>query len=166
MVLGGGSQVGGVPNYNNGGGNHFSRIEEVEGLRCIQASGVWWLNVKQAASKFLAEVVDKEQVFYFRPYSYTPKGITKAYFFEDNSGEISLVPLGFCPMRSQTTLVVVAPSLLPNKLESRESVALYNPKRVFRQLGYDQGAVIISGVRPRSAWSQMRSTLARGTIRF
>lgn len=85
---------------------------------------MWWLNVKEAASKFLAEVVDKEQVFNIPPYSYTPQGISMADFFEEKSGEISLVPPESCLMRSQTLLVLVAPFQLSNKLELGASVAL------------------------------------------
>lgn len=34
--------------------------------------------------------------------------------------------------------------MLPFKLESNQGAVLYNPQRVLRQLGYDQGAVTIS----------------------
>lgn len=43
-------------------------------------------------------------------------------------------------------LATVAPTLLPTKLEIRESVTVYNPQRVVRQLGYDQGADDLGGV--------------------
>lgn len=65
---------------------------EDETLRFIQAQAWWWLNVKQAVSKFLAKVVYKEQDFNFFPYSYTPRVITKALLFKEHNGEINLVP--------------------------------------------------------------------------
>lgn len=42
-------------------------------------------------------------------------------------------------MKAQTLLVIVAPTLLPNKLESRETIIVYNPQQVLRQFSYDQG---------------------------
>lgn len=38
----------------------------------------------------------------------------------------------------------MVPTLLPMKLETKESIAMYNAQRMLRQLGYDQGVVIIS----------------------
>lgn len=41
-------------------------------------------------------------------------------------------------------VVVIAPTLFPSKLESGKGVAIYSPKRVLRQLVYDEGIVSIS----------------------
>lgn len=41
-------------------------------------------------------------------------------------------------------MAILAPNLLPLKTELDKDVATYNPERVMRQLGYDQGAIRIS----------------------
>lgn len=52
-----------------------------------------WLNGKQAASKSLVKAIDKEGgVLLFCPYSYTLRGVNKAQLFEEQGGEINLVP--------------------------------------------------------------------------
>lgn len=46
-----------------------------------------WLNVKQALNKSLAKVIDKEEAFCFRSYSYMPRGIKRPQLFvELNEG--------------------------------------------------------------------------------
>lgn len=46
--------------------------------------------VKQAASKFIAKIIDIEHAFNFHPCSYTSRGIIKAQLFEEEGREISL----------------------------------------------------------------------------
>lgn len=48
------------------------------------------------------------------------------------------------PLKAQTLLTIVVPTLLPTKVETRENIKVYNLKRVLRQLGYDQGTMMIS----------------------
>lgn len=58
--------------------------------------------------------------------------------------EINLMPWEVFPLKAQTLLAIVGPTLLSTKVETRESAAVYNPQRVLRRLAYDQGAVMIS----------------------
>lgn len=89
-----------------------------------------WLNSKQATNKSLAKVIDKEERFCFRPYSYTPQGIMKPLLFDGMNEEIGLIPLETCVVRAKILLVIVAPMLIPCKLESTKDVLVYNPQRV------------------------------------
>lgn len=43
-------------------------------------------------NKSLANVIDKEEGFYFRPYSYVPGCITKPVLFGKMNDEIGLIP--------------------------------------------------------------------------
>lgn len=95
------------------------------------------MNGKQAACKSFAKVIDKEQALNFHSYSYTPQGIIKAPLFEEQGGEISLVPQEAISVSGQTFLIIVIPTLLPNKLETGESVTFYNYQQVLRQFGYE-----------------------------
>lgn len=65
-------------------------MEEVilpEGSKGMRSSNsykpsAWrWLNSKQVSIKYLAYVIDNEEVFCFRPYSYNPPGIMKSMLF-------------------------------------------------------------------------------------
>lgn len=68
------------------------------------------------------KVVDKKRAFNLRRYTYTPREA--------------------CPVRAKTLLIIVAPTLFPNKLDSATRVVAYNLQLVLRQ---DQGAVWILG---------------------
>lgn len=78
-----------------------------------------WLNVKPVAHESLNKAIDKEEVIHF-------EGITRAPLFEEESRTIILVPQEACPPKPQTLLVIVVPTLLLSKLESGESVTIYN----------------------------------------
>lgn len=105
-----------------------------------------WLNIKQAAAKkCLVKAINREEAFCFRPYSYTPWGITTTQLFCEESEKINLPSRETYPPKAQTQLAIMAPSLLHNKMESMESIRDYNPQRVLRQLGYEQGTIGISG---------------------
>lgn len=49
-------------------------------------------DVKQSANKSLAKVINKDESFNFRLYTYTPQEISKAQLFEEESKERSLTP--------------------------------------------------------------------------
>lgn len=44
---------------------------------------------------------------------------------------------------AQTFLLIMAPTLLPNKLETGGSVAVYNYQLVLMQFDYEQGTLIL-----------------------
>lgn len=104
----------------------------------------WWDKKDEALRHVQASsmpVAVKQQAFHFPPYSYI--------------------------MKAQSLLAVIAPALLPSKLESWDRVAVYNPKWVLTQFGYDHGTKFefagdsnfkLSGCRGESC--------VRGTIRF
>lgn len=56
-----------------------------------------------------------------------------------------MMPRENIPPKILFLLAVVALSLLPSKLETKESVASYNPQRMLRQFNFDQGSVMIKG---------------------
>lgn len=85
----------------------------------------------------MAEVIDKEEGFCFSPYTCTPMGIIKAQLFGELNEEINLVPLEACSLKALTLPMMMAPTLLPCKLESGECISVYNPQRVLQQLKYD-----------------------------
>lgn len=54
-----------------------------------------------------------------------------------------LVPRSSIPVKDQFFLGVIAPTLLLYMIESTEGLTVYNPQRVLRQFGCDQGAVTL-----------------------
>lgn len=56
-----------------------------------------------------------------------------------------MMPRENIPPKILFLLAVVALSLLPSKLETKKSVASYNPQRILRQFNFDQGSVMITG---------------------
>lgn len=68
-------------------------------------------------------------------------------------------------VKAQTLLAMVPPTLFPTNLETGESVAVYNPQKVLRQLGYDHSVVMISGeLATSSACLLKQSLLARALL--
>lgn len=61
-----------------GGGERVSTwLEEDETIyNTYKPRARRWLNAKQTSNKFLAKVIDKEEVFWFKHYSYMPRDIT------------------------------------------------------------------------------------------
>lgn len=93
-----------------------------------------WLNAEEAAHKYVARVIDKDEGFWFRPYSYTHRGITKPVLFIEMNEKTGLIS-------RDVFLAIVAASLLQCKLEPGEDVLVYNPWRVVGQLRYNEGAI-------------------------
>lgn len=59
-------------------------------------------------------------------------GIHNALLFKEDDKEINLVPHEAITEKALSFLGVVAPSLLPSKLELEERTMIYNPQRVMR----------------------------------
>lgn len=95
--------------------------------------------------------MDKDGWFNFQSYAYSSRGIHKALLFDEKGREKILVPHEVILLKAQTLLVIIASTLLAIKLETWESVSMYNFWRVFMQLGYDQGAMMTSGELPTSS---------------
>lgn len=55
--------------------------------------------------------------------------------------------------------IMVAPGMLPYKLEFGEGSALYNPQEVLWQVSYDQGAVTITGDSGEPSDAKLRGTV-------
>lgn len=62
-------------------------------------------------------------------------------FYAQLSREISLKPRASVPTSVQFLLGMIAPTLLPSKLESGESIVTNIPQRMQRQFWYDHGVV-------------------------
>lgn len=82
------------------------------------------------------KAIDREETFYFRPYSYRSRGITRAQLFREKNKETNLVPIKASLQKAQTLLVNVSLTLLYCKLEQWESIVVYNPKKMLQQVGY------------------------------
>lgn len=73
-------------------------------------------------------LVDKEGSHNFRPYSYTPRHISKVQLFEEHN-KIRLVPKNYVSIKAPTLLEIVAPDLLLTNCEWREDLAVYNTNK-------------------------------------
>lgn len=65
--------------------------------------------------------------------------------YQEESREVTLVPRIDIPPRILFFLTVVAPVLIPSKLESNRTIISYNPQGIMKQFGFDQGSLIITG---------------------
>lgn len=65
-----------------------------------------WLNGKQVTGKSIVKATNREKAFYFRPYSYTPRGITSAQLFEQEREENSLEPQEAFRLKSRTLMTI------------------------------------------------------------
>lgn len=59
-------------------------------------------------------------------------------------GRICLYGKGKYPPEGTFFVIILALALLPFKSKTMEGTISYNPQRVLRQLGYDQGAIMIT----------------------
>lgn len=66
------------------------------------------MNVKHIACKSFTKVIDKYKAFTFRSYSCNPRGITNVQLFEEQGGEISLVPREAYLVEVQALLEIMA----------------------------------------------------------
>lgn len=94
--------------------------------------------------KPLSKLIDAEKSFNFQPYAYTPWEVTPNLFYAESSKEILIVPWGGIPIGAYFFLVVIAPTLLPLKLESGESMTSYNVGS-FNNLGSTRGGSVDRG---------------------
>lgn len=76
------------------------------------------------------------------PYIYAPQRIHNAQLFDEDNREISLTPRETIPVKSQALLEILAPTILPSKVDSEETITIQG---VLRQLRFDQGMVTITG---------------------
>lgn len=63
------------------------------------------------------------------PYSYTPRGITRAQLLREENKEINLVPLEAYLLKAQTVLAIMGYTPAPSKLELGENVVIYDPQK-------------------------------------
>lgn len=104
--------------------------------------------MKAKVKNTLSKVIDVEISYNFWPYSYTLAGF--CHFSSTRRRAklpilIAKLPRADIPSTATFELALVAPALLPTKLDIEETVANYNPQRIMRQFGFDQGAVWIAG---------------------
>lgn len=65
------------------------------------------------------------------------------FYLCQSSGEISLVHGTSVRTGAYFLLAMIAPTFLPSKIESGESMMTYNPYQILWQFGFDQGVVWI-----------------------
>lgn len=92
-----------------------------------KSRGLRWSSVKATDKKTLSRVIDVEKNYSFKPYSYTPRGVTPLLFYSDSSRGVSMVPRVDIPPAVCFLLAIVIPALLGSKLETKESVMSYSP---------------------------------------
>lgn len=95
-----------------------------------------WACAKQSSDKSLAKITVKEENFNFRLYAFVPIEIHRVQKFEEVSLEATLVHCLSVPMSAKFFFGVVAPTILPFKLEFEEGAIMYNPQWLVRQFGY------------------------------
>lgn len=134
--------------------HEFATVEMIasviRGVRLENAKNVYqsrdmsWANIKQASNKKLSEVIDTKKKFNFRPSTYNLWGISTVQY-EGDRRDISLALMEDIPLRAFFWLPIVVPALLSSISESKEGMVSYNPRRVFRQLGYNRGYYDLRG---------------------
>lgn len=86
-----------------------------------------------------------EKNFDFYSYLYTPRGVSTLQFYKEDDNMVKFIQRDKITKRVCFLLAVVAPALLPQKLETEGSVTSYNPQRIIQQFGSDQGAIVVAG---------------------
>lgn len=104
-----------------------------------------WSNLKQLKGKDLVEFIDSEKHFSFRPYKYTPRGVSEVRLYASVGNSLVDIPARVTSSELAAWLAIIATTLLPFMTESKTGVVSYNPQMVMRQLGYEQSAIQISG---------------------
>lgn len=74
----------------------------------------------------------------FRPHIHTLIGVVSLAHYEEHNRHIVLYQSDDLEPLSVNMVAIVAPGLLPSKLESGKGVVLYSPQSVLGQRGYDQ----------------------------
>lgn len=105
----------------------------------LKASSLEMTRCKQASSKSLVKVINKDEAF-FSPF-FTP--FVKLWRLNGwgIKEEDNLMPQEACQLKAQIMLEIVAHSLLLVKLESRENIFVHIAHRVLWQFGYEQRMV-------------------------
>lgn len=103
-----------------------------------------WLNAKHNSNWSLAKVIDKEEGFCFRLYYCTPWDNEARVFLPDERWDC-VSPQETCFGGINTTNSC---GFNPSSMQAgvREDVLIYNPQRVLRQSGFDQGVVRSPGM--------------------
>lgn len=78
--------------------------------------GLRWSSVKATDKKALSSAIDVKKSYNFLPYSYI---ITPLLFYSGSSKEVLVVPRGDIPSAIWFLLAIVAPTLLPSKLDTK-----------------------------------------------
>lgn len=121
--------------------------------------------MKQYTNKSLVQIIGKS--YNFRLYTYTPRGVHKIQLYDEHSSEVSLMPQEAVPVKAQTLLGTIAPTLLPTKLELGKSVAIYKPQRVVGKSAWTRALSWSHGVGYLECpWSPRRDSSAKKGIRF
>lgn len=103
----GSPQASGVSGSGDGGGV-FGQLERDDTIQRLQASSLKLAKCKQTSNKSLAKEIGKDDTFFFKLYSYIPRGITKPQLFRKMNEEVNLIPREAFPSKAQTLLVIVA----------------------------------------------------------
>lgn len=89
----------------------------------------------------MSQLIDAERSYNFWPYAYTSRGVTPNLFYAHSSEEISLVHCEDVSIGAYFLLSVIAPTLIPSKLENDRSMVSYSPQQILQQFGFDQEEV-------------------------
>lgn len=84
--------------------------------------------MKQAMKKTLVHVIGKEEEFTFRLYIHTPPGVTLLALCTDRNRQILLSRRDNLEHLDFTMVAVVAPVMLPFKLESARAYSFTAPR--------------------------------------
>lgn len=93
----------------------------------LKPRGLRWSNVRLTTRKTLKKEIDIEKNFEFHPYLYTPRGVSIVQSYKEDGSMVKLIPRDKIRKKVCYLLIIVAPALLPSKLETEGSVTSYNP---------------------------------------
>lgn len=93
---------------------------------------LWWTGMKQLSGKSLVKLIEKEENFNFRQYTFVPTRIQRVQIILELSSKIFLVSKysRFSRSKAQFFFGVVAPTLLSVRLEYRKGTTTFNPQPV------------------------------------
>lgn len=113
--------------------------EEKEKTSHYKPRGLRWFGLKaEENKKTLSKVIDVEKNNGFPLCFYMLHGVTPVFFYAESSREVQMVPRANLPHAIYFLLAIIAPTLLPLKLEGKESVSSYNPHRI--RFSFNKGA--------------------------
>lgn len=124
-------------------------VERVKTSHLASRARRWYGQPREEKISLLL-LIDEEGSCNFHPYSYTP-GILP-FMYSSTSEVRSLGHRSKLLEELRTFLAVLTPITLPSRSESGEVLTTYSPQRLFRQFGYDQGAVLVLGSSCIGVW--------------